>query len=83
VLRGWRGVTGQRVAIDQYVPSAEEQAMGVRPTVAVAMARSPAPLAWLAQTKQWFWLDDDGPAVHWTDDHVNLLGVIDRNALRP
>ncbi len=83
VLRGWRAVTGQRVAIDQYVPSAQEQAMGVRPTVAVAMARSSAPLAWLAQTKQWFWLDDDGPVVHWTDDHVNLLGVIDKNALRP
>lgn len=83
VLRGWRGVTGQRVAIDQYVPSAAEQAMGVRPTVAVALARSAEPLAWLAQTKQWYWLDDNGPAVHWTDDHVNLLGVIDRNALRP
>jgi len=83
VLRGWRGVTGQRVAIDQYVPSASEQAIGVRPTVAVALSRSPEPLAWLAQTKQWYWLDDDGPVVHWTDDHVNLLGVIDRNALRP
>jgi len=83
VLRGWRRVTGQRVAINQYVPTAAEQAMGVRPTVAVAMGRSAAPLAWLAQTKQWFWLDDDGPAVHWTDDHVSLLGVIDRNALRP
>jgi len=83
VFRGWRQATGQRVAMDQYVPSTAEQAMGVRPTVAVAMARSAAPLAWLAQTKQWFWLEDDGPSVHWTDDHVNLLGVIDRNALRP
>ena len=83
VFRGWRRATGQRVAIDQYVPTPDEQRAGVRATVAVAMARSPAALAWLAQTKQWFWLDDDGPSVHWTDDHIALISVLDRNMLRP
>jgi SAM-dependent methyltransferase len=83
VFRGWRAATGQRVAINQYVPSPEEQAAGVRATVAVATARSPAALAPLAQTRQWFWLDDEGPSVHWTDSHVNLLAVLDKNMLKP
>jgi protein-L-isoaspartate O-methyltransferase len=83
VFRGWQRTTGQRVAINQFVPSPEQLALGVRATVAVAMGRSPAALAPLATTQQWFWLDDDGPAVHWTDDHVNLLAVIDRNVLKP
>ena len=34
-------------------------------------------------TRQWYWLDEDGPVVHWTDDHANLLSVLDRNMLRP
>jgi len=83
VFRGWQRATGHQVAIDDYVPSPADEAAGVRPTVAVAIARSPAAIARLAASKQWYWLGNDGPAVHWTDDHVNLMAVLDRNILRP
>jgi len=83
VFRGWHQTTGQRVAVDQFVPTAAEQRDGVGNTLAVALARSPSAFANLVETKQWFWLDNDGPAVHWTDDHVNLLAVLDRNVLKP
>jgi SAM-dependent methyltransferase len=83
VFRGWQRATGHPVAIDDYVPSAADEAAGVRPTVAVAITRSSAALARLAATKQWYWLDNNGPAVHWTDDHVNLMAVLDRNVLQP
>jgi SAM-dependent methyltransferase len=83
VFRGWRRMTGMRVAIDQFVPSPDEDAHGVLPTVAIAIGRSGAALAPLAATRQWYWLDDDGPAVHWTDDHANLLSVLDKNVLKP
>ncbi|MBC7673206.1 MAG: fused MFS/spermidine synthase, partial [Polaromonas sp.] len=83
VLRGWRDVTGQRVAMSQYVPGAREQAQGVRSTVAVALSRSPRGLMRLAQTRQWYWIEDDGPSVHWTDDHVSVIDVLNRNILRP
>jgi hypothetical protein len=59
VFRGWRQMTGQRVAIDEYVPSVAEQAQGARSIVAVAIGRVPA-----------------GPAVRWTDDHVNLNDIL-------
>lgn len=83
VLRGWHDVTGQRVAMSQYVPPAREQAQGVRSTVAVALSRSPRGLMRLAQTRQWYWIEDDGPSVHWTDDHVSVIDVLNRNILRP
>lgn len=83
VFRGWSEATGHRVAIDQFVPDASEDSAGVLATVAVAISRAPAALAPLAATRQWFWLDADGPAVRWTDDRANLLSVIDRNVLRP
>lgn len=83
VFRGWRQRSGMRVAINQFVPTAQEDAIGVLTTVAVAMTRSSAVFAALAATRQWYWLDDDGAAVHWTDDHANLLSVLDRNILRP
>ena len=83
VLRGWHDVTGQRVAMSQYVPAAREQAQGVRSTVAVALSRSPRGLMRLAQTRQWYWIEDDGPSVHWTDDHVSVIDVLNRNILRP
>ncbi|MEP6493907.1 MAG: fused MFS/spermidine synthase [bacterium] len=83
VFRGWAETTRQRVAVDQFVPTAEEQHDGVGNTVAVALARSPSAFARLVGTKQWYWLDQDGPAVHWTDDHVNLLAVLDKNVLKP
>ncbi len=72
-----------RVAINQFVPTPQEEAQGVLATVAVAIGHSPAALAPLAATKQWYWLDDDGPSVTWTDDHSNLLSVLDRNVLKP
>jgi SAM-dependent methyltransferase len=83
VFRGWRQTTGMRVAINQFVPTPQEEAMGVLATVAVAIGHSPAALAPLAATKQWYWLEDDGPVVHWTDDHSNLLSVLDKNVLKP
>lgn len=76
VLRGWQEDSGDRVAMDEYVPPAAERAEGARATVAVALARRPSALARLAQTRQWFWLDSAGPAVRWTDDHTDLLGVL-------
>jgi len=83
VLRGWRDVTGQRVAMSQYVPGAREQAQGVRSTVAVALSRSPRGLMRLVQTRQWYWIEDDGPSVHWTDDHVSVIDALNQNILRP
>ena len=84
VFRGWRSeVNGRRVAISQFEPSNEEQAAGVLPTVAVATGRSGAALAPVAATRQWYWLEDDGPAVHWTDDHADLLSVLNKNFLKP
>lgn len=84
VFRGWKSeASGRRVAISQFVPSAEEQAGGVLPTVAIAIGRSSAALAPLAATRQWYWLDDTGPAVHWTDDHADLLSVLNENFLKP
>jgi SAM-dependent methyltransferase len=83
VLRGWHDATGQRVAMSQYVPAAREQAQGVRSTVAVALSRSPRGLMRLAQTRQWYWIEDDGPSVRWTDDHVSVIDVLNRNILRP
>lgn len=83
VFRGLHQATGQPIVIDQYLPSPAEQEQGVRPTVAVALARDPAVYAQLAPMHQWFWLDANGAAVHWTDDHVNLLGVLDKNILKP
>ena len=83
VFRGWRRKTGMRVAINQFVPTPQEEAQGVLATVAVAIGHSPAALAPLAATKQWYWLDDDGPSVTWTDDHSNLLSVLDKNVLKP
>ena len=83
VLRGWHDATGQRVAMSQYVPAAREQAQGVRSTVAVALSRSPRGLMRLAQTQQWYWIEDDGPSVRWTDDHVSVIDVLNRNILRP
>lgn len=84
VFRGWMSAApGRRVAVNQYVPTASEQAMGVLPTVAVAIARAPQAVAPLAATRQWYWLDADGPSVHWTDDHASLLSVLDKNVLKP
>lgn len=83
VFRGWRRTTGLRVALDEFVPTPDEEAQGVLATVAVAIGRSSAALAPLAATRQWFWLDDDGPVAHWTDDHANLLSVLDKNVLKP
>lgn len=83
VLRGWHDATGQRVAMSQYVPTAREQAQGVRSTVAVALSPSPRGLMRLAQTRQWYWIEDDGPSVRWTDDHVSVIDVLNRNILRP
>lgn len=83
VFRGWRRATGVPVAIDQFVPTSDEQELGVLTTVAVAIARTPAGLASLAATKQWYWLDDEGPAVHWTDDQADVLSVLDKNILEP
>jgi SAM-dependent methyltransferase len=83
VLRGWRRVSGLRVAIDEFVPTPDEDAQGVLATVAVAIGRSGAALAPLAATKQWYWLEDDGPSVHWTDDQASLLSILDKNVLRP
>ena len=83
VFRGWHEATGQRVAMTQYVPSAALEAQGVHSTVAIALAASPHGLAPLAQTKQWYWIESDGPSVHWTDDYVSIMGVLDRNILKP
>jgi hypothetical protein len=83
VFRGWRRTTGLRVAINEFVPTPAEEAQGVLATVAVAIGRSPAALAPLAATREWYWLNDDGPSVHWTDDHSNLLSVLDKNVLKP
>lgn len=83
VFRGWHDASGVRVAIDQFVPTPAEEAQGVLATVAVAMGRTPAAMAPLAATRQWFWLADDGPSVHWTDDRGSILPVLDRNVLRP
>ena len=75
-FREWRGQVADR-------PAAREQAQGVRSTVAVALSRSPRGLMRLAQTRQWYWIEDDGPSVHWTDDHVSVIDVLNRNILRP
>jgi SAM-dependent methyltransferase len=86
VFRGWRrDATGGRirVAMNQYVPTPEEEADGALTTVAVAIGRSGAALIPLASSRQWYWLDDEGPAVHWTDDRSSVLSVLDRNLLRP
>ena len=76
VLRAWQEDSGDRVAMDQYVPPPAERAEGARATVALALARRPSALARLAPTRQWYWLDASGPAVRWTDDHTDLLGVL-------
>ena len=47
------------------------------------VCRPPRTFAKLAETKQWFWLEGEGPAVHWTDDHVNLLAILNKNILKP
>jgi spermidine synthase len=83
IFRAWQRTTGERVAIDQFVPAPDEAAHGVLATVAVAIGRSNAALARLAASRQWYWLDPNGRSTHWTDDRANLLSVIDRNILRP
>lgn len=83
VFRGWRFANGKRVAIDRYVPGSAEEQLGVLPTVAVAIARSGLAIAPLAATRQWYWLEDDGPAVHWTDDRASLLPILNSDFLKP
>ena len=83
VFRGWRDVSGMRVAVNEFTPTPDEQREGVRATVAVALGRSPRGLMPLAQTGQWRWLGNEGATVTWTDDHASLLGVLSRNVLQP
>lgn len=59
---------------DDTAVSAEMQARGKSPSVWVAMARTPADLAWLANDSRWQPARTSGGAA-WTDDFSSLLSV--------
>jgi hypothetical protein len=78
VLRGWLRETGRPVAVSRFVPTRPQKLDGATPTIAAAIAPSPERLRTLiaGESRLWSYLSPHGEAVVWTDDSVNLLGVL-------
>jgi spermidine synthase len=77
VLRGFSRETGNRVLVARYRPSPEERERGAVSVDAAAMSRSEETLRRLDAVPSWGSLPSSGPAVVWTDDRHDILGVMD------
>jgi spermidine synthase len=77
VLRGFARETGRRVLVARYRPSPAEQRRGAVAVDAVATSRSEETLHRLEAVAPWRALPSAGPAVVWTDDHHDIIGVMD------
>jgi SAM-dependent methyltransferase len=78
VLRGWAKETGAPVAVSRYDPQRAEELEGATRVLAAAVAPSPRRLVQFATSSNGLWrqLSLQGPSVYWTDDHVDLPGVL-------
>lgn len=76
VIRGFGEVNGYEVLFADYSPTAEDRQRGAVHTLAAALSTDPLTLKQLADTPLWTRFAADVPAVHWTDDHADLLSVL-------
>ena len=76
VVRGFGEANGHEVLYADYSPTAEDRERGAVRTLAAALSTDPATLERLSETPLWTRFAADVPAVHWTDDHADLLSVL-------
>ena len=76
VLRGYGETAGRGIVFSDYSPGREARALGAVRTVVGALAPDPATLEAMAATPLWTRFRADVAAVHWTDDHADLLSVL-------
>jgi SAM-dependent methyltransferase len=76
VVRGFGETTGTSVLFSEYSPTAEARERGAVRTLAAALPTDTATLERLAGSPLWTRFAADVPAVHWTDDHADLLSVL-------
>jgi hypothetical protein len=82
VLRGYARETGSRMLVARYRPTAAERARGAFLVDAVATSRSEETLRRLDAVDLWDPLPLEGPSVLWTDDHHDIIGIMDWGRLR-
>lgn len=82
VLRGYGQATGAKMLIARYRPTKEERELGAFVVDAVATSRSAETLRRLDEIEPWTPLPVEGPSVTWTDDHHDIIGVMDWGRLR-
>lgn len=77
VLRGYGRATGMKMLIARYRPTKEERELGAFVVDAVATSRSEETLRRLDAIEPWSPLPVEGPSATWTDDHHDIIGVMD------
>jgi spermidine synthase len=82
VLRGYAKKTGIKMLIARYRPTKADRERGAFVVDAVAMSRSDETLRRLDAIEPWGPLELDGPSVLWTDDHHDIISVMDWARLR-
>ncbi len=76
VVRGFGETNGTSVLFSDYSPTPEARERGAVRTLAAALPTDTATLERLAGSSLWTRFAADVPAVHWTDDHADLLSVL-------
>lgn len=82
VLRGYARETGSKMLIARYRPTPAERDLGAFVVDAVATSRSEATLRRLDGIEPWNPLPLEGPSALWTDDHHDIIAVMDWRRLR-
>lgn len=82
VLRGYGRQTGSKMMIARYRPTQAERELGAFVVDVVATSRSADTLRRLDAVEPWNPLPVEGRSAVWTDDHHDIIGVMDWDRLR-